>query len=448
MPSAFAQGDGSRTDNPDLLRGTLGSGCAPGTLCHFLPVDLMAPPTVVLPPLVPATAPVGGFAPMTPAPASVSAESAIAGDTVPYIAAIPHSDWDASYGIGLRGAYVRSGDDERFEIQAIPEAALSRRGGSTQLDLGASATVSQPLSGSPHVSAAEIEGAFGYRLSPSAGLAFAGNLELSRDESGEAGFDAGAPPVVAGRLDAAYMQSFGKLDTVVSTGFSRQWVGPETLDDGTRADNAHQGITAYEGGLRLGYALTPVIGIFASGTAGGEVFDAPDPDLGASRTGQTYALRTGVTTNWSDVVTLEASVGSGWRDYEDEGVAEAQSVLYGAALGYAPNATTQLRAGFDTILVAGRGAAGASTSHALTASASHRANSWLALRASASAQWDVPLDGGETIERYGGAVGADIVLGPNTTASIDYSYGWRNDPTALVAQREDHRVSGGISLRY
>src|SRR5690606_9461587 len=158
-------------------------------------------------------------------------------------------------------------------------------------------------------------------------------------------------------------------------------------EDGTEISNSDERSTRYEGTLRLGYALSPIVEAFGEGTVGRTQFDAIDPDLGARRTGTDYALRGGIAANWQDRITLEASVGRGWRTYDAGGLSDAQSWLYGGSIGWRPTTTTQLTASLDTELTPGANGSGASTTYRAGFEASHTANSWLGLRVSAGLEW-------------------------------------------------------------
>lgn len=450
---AMAQGDGSATDNPDLLRGPVGVGCRPGTLCHFPPIDPNAPQRPVAPIVIAQPA-----VPPTPAPAIMPAVSPTATDSfvasppmgVPF--AEPSREWDTEYALSLRGAYVRSDAGERFELLAIPEIALSREALATDIGIGASATVIAPNTSDARLGAADIGASVTHRLSPGAALNFDASLEFTEDDpSGLTVEDVdvdSAPQTIDGAVSLAYGQRLGQFDLVASGDLSRRWVGDTTLGDGSRVDNSDDDVFGYGAGLRVGYAVTPIIGTFVSGRAGREDYSNPDADLGVSRSGADYTLRGGITGNWSDVVTLEASVGSGWRDFDNSALEDAQSWLYGAAIGFAPNSTTQLVASLDTRLSGGSGTSGASTSYDAALEATHRINPWLALRANVSAGWDVPVDGSATTRTSGLGTGADIAIGPHTSATLDYGYGWREDPNAVDPSREEHRISGGITLGY
>tara|TARA_R100000365_G_scaffold1841_1_gene6094 strand:- start:327 stop:1736 length:1410 start_codon:yes stop_codon:yes gene_type:complete len=445
---ALGQGDGSGTDNPDLLRGSLGVGCQPGTLCQFPATDLVVP--VALPaeplPLI-APPPVTTEAP----PAAPAAEPMPAAMTAPV--STDTADWgELGYGVALRGAYVRSGATERFEMLAIPSVSYSRSGGRTDLALDASATLVAPQSDDPRVGATNVSTDIVHRLSPSAGLAFNADLSLSQDApdglSTEEADLASAPVIVSGTAGLGYTHRFGNFTVTGAGEIARDWVGEAVQIGGTVIDNSHEASTRYGGELRVGYELTPVVGIFGQGRAGRTEFDGIDPDLGASRSGDDFELRGGISANWSDVLILEASVGSGWRTFDTDAVPQAQTWVYGASIGYRPTTTTEFTASFDTELTPGQGGSGASATYEVGLDARHRANSWLALRASAGAQWVVPEDGSATSRSYSAGLGADFTLGQHTTATLDYDYGLREDPAAAVASRDEHRISGGVSLQY
>lgn len=445
ISAVFAQGEGSATDNPDLLRGSLGVGCSPGTLCHFPRADLAAAP--ILPPSQPVPLLVHGAA-----PAPVETPAIAPAFVAPVVVAEPGSAGDFSYGIALRGAYVRSGSDERFEMLATPDIGFSRAAGATDLDFGASVTLVGPQSDDPRVGAADVSADIVHRLSPSSGLAFNADLAFSQDDPHGLGVSrsglAEAPAELAGNLSAAYIQTLGKLNATGTLGLSREWVGPSRLDSGTTIDNSDESSTRYEGALRLGYALSPVVEAFGEASAGRTEFDAADPGLGVSRTGSDYALRGGVAANWTDTVTLEASIGSGWRTYDAAALTGAQTWLYGASLGWHPTATTQLTANLDTELTPGADGAGASTRYRAGLAITHAANSWLGLRASAGLDWIAPEDGTPASRVWSAGAGADFLIGPHTSATFDYEYGLREDPGATDPSRDEHRVSGGLSLRY
>lgn len=446
---ALAQGNGSGTDNPDLLRGPLGFSCSPGTLCDVPASDLVAQPvsaplTLAAPVSAPPAATTGFAQPATPVAA-------------PAVSPHPIVDsggfGDLHYGMSLRGAYVRTDAHERFELIAIPEFGLSRHGGATDLDVDASLNIVLPTDSDARVSRAELGATVEHRLSPSAGLSFDTGLALHQDDPTGLTVDdadvAIAPQTLTGHAQMGYVQRFGRFNAGATLELSRNWVGDTTRIDGTTFSNDGDSYTRYEGGVRVGYAVTPLIEVFGAGEAGRSEFDAVDPGLGVFRTSSDLVLRGGIAANWQDVLTLEASVGSGWRQYDAAGLADAQSWLYAASLGYQATATTRFTTSFETDLTPGHGAyGGAITRYGLDLGVRHIANSWLTLRGNAGAAWLVREDGSEDGRRYNAGLGAELVLGPHSTATLDYDYAVREDYGATPTERDEHRISAGVSLRY
>ncbi|HCO54838.1 MAG TPA: hypothetical protein DIT93_07460, partial [Pelagibacterium sp.] len=62
--------------------------------------------------------------------------------------------------------------------------------------------------------------------------------------------------------------------------------------------------------------------------------------------------------------------------------------------------------------------------------------------------WAVPEDGSATSRSYSAGLGADFTVSQHTSATLDYDYGLREDPAAAIASRDEHRISGGVSLQY
>ncbi len=447
---ASAQGDGSGTNNADLLRGSVGVGCQPGTICHFPPGDLMGPaPSAVV--LAPVSAPQPAYA----VPASATPQTSVPVAPVPttvLYAPDPVHEWDVAYALGISGAYVVSNGSEQTQLVLSPSLALSRQGNAQEFSLGAEAEFVASDGSESRFSSGTLDASFTHRLSPSAALSFDAALGISQDDatglSVEDASVTSAPVTVTGDLALGYDQSFGPLSLGTELTYSRQWVGPTGLSSGAEIDNSDSGLTSYGSVLRLGYALSPVVEAFGSASIARDDYQAADPDLGGSRSSTQYALRAGLSAQWGNGLSAEVSAGSGWRDYDADSVADAQTWLYGAALAYAPNSTTQLRAAFDTALAAGSGSSGASTAYTLSLGIDHTVNPWLVLRANASAGWDVPADGSAVSRSYDAGVGADIVINPNASSVLDYSYGLREDPDADLSVRDEHRISAGLTLQY
>ncbi len=444
----YAQGDGSFTDNPDLLRGSFSPFCEPAMLCHAADTTPPAPPMPVPGPLTltdPPAAPVPAPAPPQPHPQASPLQAPPA-----YATGSP-GVWRATYGVALRGSFIHSGGANRYEALVIPNLGLRYEGQGTRASLSGSARIVQPRGGDARVGAASLEGNYSHAVTSSSRLALDGIIWVSQEDP--AGIDVTpsgamtAPLQFRAEANAALTRQLGRLDLTASLGISRSQTGETVLAGGGTIDNSGTDRTRISGGMRLGYKLTPIFGVFASGNAGREEFDRISPDIGVSRSGWDYALRGGVSANWHDVTSLEASAGYGWRTY-DAALPVTRSVLYGLAFGYNPDPTLRLRAAFDTEIAPGTGGAVASIDYTLSLEAAYKVNQWLGLRAEASASLSEAEGSGALKRRYGAGIGADIAMGPHSNFSFDYGYGWRSDPAATPEVATEHRVSAGVTLQY
>jgi hypothetical protein len=443
---AYGQGDGSFTDNPDLLRGSFSPFCEPAMLCHYNevpppPVTAVAPP-VPGPLVLTEQQPPAIAAPPAPPPLY---------DTAIY-PATPSPVWRATYGVALRGSFVHSGGANRYEALLIPNAGMRYDGQGTQAAITGSATIVQPYRDEARIGAASVEGNLGHALGPTTRLDLDGVIAVSQDDP--RGLDVvpsgamTAPLEFRASADAALTQQFGRFDLTGSVGVVRNQTGETRLAGGGVIDNSGRDRTRLSGGMRLGYRLTPIFGVFVSGDAAREEFDRISPDIGVSRSGWDYALRGGITANWHDTTTFEASIGSGWRTYDAAALAESQSQLYAVAFGYSPDPSLRLRAAFDTAIEPGTGGVVASVDHTLSLEVAYKINQWLGLRGTASGSWSEAQGTGALTRRYAAGVGADLALGPHSDFTIDYGYGWRGDPVAVPEVATEHRVSAGVSLQY
>lgn len=438
---AVAQGDGSDTDNAGLLRGTIAAGCRPGMLCDYAPEPrrpAAAEPVVIAAP---------------PASPVVESQSAV-------LPSLYHSPpqpdltpaWDNTFGVSLRGSYVVSGDRRRYEAQIIPRFALDYEGRGARAGIGGELRLVQSSGGDARIGGAALDIAAGYRLRRDTAIEAGASLSFTQDDpdalSQQLDTVAVAPVEWTGAANAAVARRFGQFDARVSGEISRSETSETELTGGGTVNNSADNFTRYEGGLRLGYALTPVTSLFISSSASRDVFDTASPVTGISRTGWRYDLRAGASANWQDVTGLDVSVGRAWRRFDDPAISEAEAMVYGAALTFDPNRTTALRASFDTALTPGSNAPAASIDYTLALEARYKINTLVTLRGSASASWTDPADGSPSERRYSAGAGADLVLGKRSAMTLDYDYGWRDDPSATTPERSEHRVSAGVTLQY
>lgn len=451
---AHAQGDGSHSNNPDLLRGSFSPFCEPAMLCHYANAGM--PPAVQPAPAptpLPAPLPTHQIAPPPPAAApSIDVPAPVPLPQPVYASPAPSSAWRAHYGVALRGSLVHSGGVNRYEALLIPNAELRYLGEGTQAGIKATASIAQPLRGDTRLAGADLDVNFSHALGPTTRVTLDSAISITQDDP--AGLDVRPAGVMTAPLEfrasatAGLAQRFGQFDVSGTLGVARHQTGQTGLLNGSFIDNSGDDRTSLSGGIRLGYRLTPIFGVFVSGDGTREAFDRVSPDIGVNRSGWNYALKGGVTADWHDRTTFEAWVGSGWRLHDNRMLPETRSLLYGATLGYSPDPTLRLRASFDTAIAPGTGSAVASVDHTLEFEVAYRVNQWLGLRGTARGEWTEAQGTGLTTERYRAGLGADIALGSHSDLTLDYGYGWRDDPAGTPRVSSEHRIGVGISLQY
>nr|WP_255714235.1 outer membrane beta-barrel protein [Pelagibacterium xiamenense] len=417
-------------------------------LCHTAQTGPSAAPVPVP---EQAAAPVPQTAPIQQTPVAPPVPQPAVYDPAPRISD-PVPLFDTELSVTLRGSYVVDEGEGSYEASVTPAANFSYARDDLAAELAVSAGLVYVEGDTVEIGDGLAELNVTRDFGPTRQLALRGALAVGQDDP--TGFDSADSAIetealrVSGSADATFSQDFARANLAVSAGVLRETVSPTTLADGTIVYNDAENMTAVSGGVRLGYALTPIVGVFAAADGRREDFDAVSDDLGASRNGWAYALRGGLTGNWSDVVTAEASVGVGRRTFDDAALAAVERVLYGAAVGFNPDPTTQLRLSFDTGIAPGTGSVAATVDYTLALEADYRVNSWLGLRGSASALWQENADSDGVVRTYGAGVGADIALGAHTALVLDYDYGLQEDSAADPQTSHVHRVSAGVTLRY
>ncbi|RYE84329.1 MAG: hypothetical protein EOP19_11820, partial [Hyphomicrobiales bacterium] len=152
--------------------------------------------------------------------------------------------------------------------------------------------------------------------------------------------------------------------------------------------------------------------------------------------------------NWSEVLEAEASVGVGLRRFAYGAAPDIVSQLYDASITFRPDETVTIRGALATTVGApGPNASGAARiEYAATADIAYRVNPWVTLRANAGYRYALISDSANVETSYGVGAGADYLLNENMTVSGDYSYGAKT-AAPPAATDEEHRVTVGVTLK-
>lgn len=358
-------------------------------------------------------------------------------------------EWDAPFfdvdwSLGLRGGYITGTSGSRFTASLVPLVSLSHKGLRSSFTLGAGAELVQTTTDPFRIATANLALTGAYRLDPYTVINASGGLSLSQDAPNPPAIEA-APQILSGTTEASITRDMGRFSVGLRGSLNRTVYGPTTTTGGVIVDNEWQNNVVPEVGLRLSVPITPVLSAFAEGSANYRFFDGISPDLGVSLNGPTYMGRTGLAYEFNDFLSGEASVGLALRRF-DAGLPDVSAILYDASLVFTPDETTTLTASLGTSLDTPGTTAGALAKVKYTAAADlrYKVNPWVTLRSSAG--WyhtDVAGTGG-TETGYNAGIGADYLLNERTTVSIDYVFEHAEAPPATPT--DTHKLLVGLTV--
>lgn len=391
----LAGGDGSGTDNPDLLNGTANcSNCNVG-----------------------------------PAPREYDAPL-----------------FDIDWALALRGGYVLSSTTGgSFAGTAVPTVVLTQEGLRSSFALTATATLEQSQLYGFRVPSAQLSAAGEYELDAATRLTGAANLSLSQD-SPNPPTTLSQPQILHGDAEVGVAHKVGDFEVGARVNAGRTMYGESTLAGGVVVDNSWENNTSVGGGLRVAYPITPTLTAFADGSAKYQYFDGPSPVVLAKLDGPTYIGRVGVAYDPSSILSAEASVGYGLRRF-DAGFADVGAVLYDASVIFRPDETLTLNGGFSTEITppSSSDIGLARVTYTATAAAAYAVNPWLGLRASADWYWADVAGTADYETGYHLKAGADYLVNDNTRLTADYTY-TRVDAPPPAVSRDSHKFEVGVTF--
>lgn len=368
--------------------------------------------------------------------------------------AFPPHEWDAppfrlDWSLGLRGAYVRDGDGEHFEALAVPSVSLRHDFLRGTYSFDGSAELSKSTEEDYRIDELRLGTAGEYQATEDLLLEGSADFSLTTPSPSTTGYPAdtaSASQQISGAAAASATYDFGLFTTRVAGSAARSVYGPTTLADSSQIDNSSNNNWQFEGGLRVGYKVTPLLTAFVDGSAGYQLYDTISPNYGVKLDASDYAIRGGLSSKWSEVLEAEASVGVGLRHFTFGAADDIVSQLYDASITFRPDETVTIRGGLGTTVGApGPNASGAARiEYAATADVAYQVNPWVTLRANAGYRYAMFSDSTATETGYGIGAGADYLVNQNLSVSGDYAFASTTDSTN--ATDEEHRVTVGVTL--
>ena len=454
-------GDGSGTENPELLRGAYSIACTgpdrcpaedhpwsqnesrPVSLDQTASITTSATPKTVsrqrivsapLPP--PATPPPQPPAAIDPVPTGSIFNPETPGDDAVL------ADWQ----IALRGSSTWDGRGQRYTVVLSPEGSLAFQRQRGELRLAAGIDLAYEPGGALTLDGGNGAISFDHALQRDLSLRASVTLDGSREQvnavTSPAGEQTGALSLL-GTADLEIEKQFGRTAVALGGSVSRRYVGDTTLTGGTLSSNADRSWVGFGLNARASYKLTPILSPYLQFSADRAYYDAVSGGTGVRSDNWTYQATAGLSGAWSNGLTAELYGGYGLVQYDSAVLSGGGFYVVGGSLSAPFARGGTLTASASTSITPTDSVAGASTEVAYGASLDGRylVNDWLAVRAALGGTWTVYP--GADRNQYGASANAgfDWLLGPHTSLTADYTFGADWTPTASGTS---HEVSVGM----
>lgn len=381
-------------------------------------------------------------------PSAVSAQDAT-GDAPAAVEPQTGIDWS----VGLRGSFANdslTGQTTTFAL--TPEASFTLAGQSSKTvwSAGAEGLVGVPGGeGVSRISDLHAGVTHNFALDPDTTLAGSANLSLTQASPTSSGLPATtliAPLELNAAVEGSVTRKFGRFDLTPSLKLARLVVGDTTLTDHSTVTNTDQNDTLAKGGLRVGYDVTPLVGVFVDGSVTSNKFDAVDPTLLKFLDSHTYELRAGVRYTQTSILATEVSLGRAFLDYTDASLTDAPSWVANGQLTFTPDPTLTLKAALDTTLGPSTTVSGdTDASYTLSGSVAYLVNPWVTLRGTGGVTRTVTLGSGDIAQTNTVGAGFDYASSRHLLWSADYLF-QHTDP-ATGASSDTHTITVGATLK-
>ena len=368
---------------------------------------------------------------------------------------VPH-EWDAppfalDWSLSLRGAYVQDKDGNHYEAIVAPSASLKHDFLRGTYSISGSAELSKSTVEEYRINSLRLGTTGSYQVNDVIGLTGSANFALTTPSASSSGYPtdtAAASQQISGDAEGAVSYDWGYHVTTARGSAARSVYGPTRLINGTEIDNSANNNWQFGAGLRVGFKVTPILTAFVDGSLGYQLYDVISPSYGVKLDATDYAVRAGVSSKWNSVLEAEASVGLGLRKFTYGASADIVSHLYDAAVTYRPDETLSIRGALSTTVGApGANASGtARIEYAATGDVAYRLNPWWTLRGSAAYRYAIFSDSANVETGYSVGAGADYLVNENISLSGDYRYGATTTAPANTTDTE-HRVTVGVTLK-
>ncbi len=450
----LAGGDGSFTNNPDLLRGSYETGCYYPAICGGLLDDSygknIIPPSnnnkqskITPPPIPPNVAQRPRAEPLSLLAGELPIEYYQL-NTAPANAKL---DW----ALNLRGAYVKDYNGERFETILTPSANFLYQTRAGQYNLSGQFDLVKASDSDFRLANANANFDAVIKNSKNSSISFGANAQISQQDPNDTGLASNivSPPTI---LDfgakGAFEKKFAKLTTRLRFGFNRSLYSTTGLADGTWQDNSARNNYSYIAGLRLSQEISPIISAYADFEARRNIFDiASTSGLAVTQNNWNFVARGGLQGKWGEFLQADISAGYGFTKFDSASLSEGSAIIADANIKYKTTKGLELSANFNSDISTPDPTMGASlrTAYSLGLSAKYQVNDWLIARASANGNWASYVGIADIERNYSANIGFDYLFNRHINLSGDYIYQISNSTN--IGKQDSHRFEFGVSYR-
>ncbi len=353
-------------------------------------------------------------------------------------------DWS----LGLRGSYNNGSSGTGYGAVIAPNISLTHSGLRTQFVLGAQSILSYNQNRITRLEQGQVSASGQYALDRVSQLSASMTASLGQDDPDAPGMEQVLtnPLVLDLEAQAGIARQFSRLGLELKGNISRRMMSETILVGNLVQDNSSLNATKLGASLRASYRLTPIISAFVQGDMAQNWFDAASPVSGLYQNGLDIGATAGLIGNWRDLFGGQVSVGYGLRRFDDPGISQLTSVLYGFDLFWTPNQTVSAGASFSSAINPENTKDGAPASVSYTAQGNIGLGltSTFGLRASATGNWVVPVNGAEITTSYSAGAGADFKLNKQTNINLDYLYKRVEQPPG--AQQDQQAITLGVTF--
>ncbi|MCM2473432.1 outer membrane beta-barrel protein [Rhizobium sp. CG5] len=247
---------------------------------------------------------------------------------------------------------------------------------------------------------------------------------------------------------AALERDFGKIRGSVGLNFGRTLYTDAVLSDGTRVELSDRNRSSATLNARIGYELSPALIPFIEVSAGRILYDDKRDSSGYQRSGDLYAVSTGLAADFGEKLRGELGIGYERMMFDDQRLEDLGAITLDGNLGWSPQRGTDVTVGLSTSIEPSTTAGlSGSVAYQLNAGVAHELRSNLVARLSGSTTWrDYPTQSDDSDTIYYTA-GTGLTYSVNRYVDLTADLSYELTTTQTSADTQVLRAGVGMALK-